>query len=86
MEKQAYDEFRLRKIHNLVSVPFVNFSLAQIHVKIKYFRVKILKTPNDDVFSRVTDVNISSTRNPLRILSPPVVLVEIDVYFVFSIF
>ena len=68
MEKRAYDGFRLRKIYNLVSVPFVNFSLAQTHVKIK-----------DDAFSRATDVNISSTKKSLYIVSPPDVLVEIDV-------
>ena len=79
MEKRAFDVFRLRKIYNLVSVPFVHLSLAQAHVRIKYFRMKILKTSYDDVFSRATDVNISSTRKSLYILSPPVVLVEIDV-------
>ena len=44
MEKRAYDGFRLRKIYNLVSVPFVNLSLAQTHLKIKYFRMKFIKS------------------------------------------
>ena len=79
MSKRAYDGFRLRKIYNLGSVPFVNFSLAQTHVKIKYVWLKILKTSYDDDFSRATDVNISSTRKSQYIVFPPVVLVEIDV-------
>ena len=72
MKKRAYDGFRLRKIDNL-------FTWAQSHVKIKYFRLKILKISYDDAFSRATDVNISSTRKSLYIVSPPIVMVEIDV-------